>query len=189
MLQRANNVNGFKAGQSVPTPPLQSQIEAEGLDRAISGLTFNRPVSSKPQTTDVRTLKDLNQTATTFREEKQETNVPKYVQTEKQVLRFYCHFFEIDRNQKRPVPSNVRLFTLLIYLEDVTCEIIEDRIPNSGIQGGTFFGRGKLNKSRNSTFEILDFDVGSSFIALGQEFLITDCDAYTREYYRYYSYI
>jgi hypothetical protein len=58
--------------------------------------------------------------------------VPKFVETEKQVLRFLCHITEMERGAKRPTPVNIRFFTLLIYLEDNSFEIIEDRIPNSG---------------------------------------------------------
>jgi hypothetical protein len=62
----------------------------------------------------------------------QQAMVPKFVETEKQVLRFLCHVTEMERGSKRPTPVNIRFFTLLIYLEDNSFEIIEDRIPNSG---------------------------------------------------------
>lgn len=58
--------------------------------------------------------------------------VPKFIETDKQVLRFLCHITEMERGSRVPTPINIRFFTLLIYLEDNTFEIIEDRIPNSG---------------------------------------------------------
>lgn len=62
--------------------------------------------------------------------------VPRYVETEKQVLRFYCHFFdekvEISGGRGRTKPTQPRLLTLFIFVEDFTVEIIEDKVPNSG---------------------------------------------------------
>jgi hypothetical protein len=59
--------------------------------------------------------------------------VPKFVETDKQVLRFLCHITEMERGSKRPTPINIRFFSLLVYLEDNSFEIIEERIPNSGL--------------------------------------------------------
>eukprot|EP00602_Paraphysomonas_sp_CaronLab_P002925 CAMPEP_0185028900 /NCGR_PEP_ID=MMETSP1103-20130426/14960_1 /TAXON_ID=36769 /ORGANISM="Paraphysomonas bandaiensis, Strain Caron Lab Isolate" /LENGTH=882 /DNA_ID=CAMNT_0027563475 /DNA_START=1 /DNA_END=2646 /DNA_ORIENTATION=+ len=116
--------------------------------------------------------------------------VPKYVETYKQVLRFYCHFFDKDvQRSRKPLrkfrsASTARLFTLLVYVEDTTCELAEERTPNSGIVGGPFYKRGALLKSDGTVFEPTDFSVGGCFTALGHDFFITDCDDFTREFYR-----
>ena len=68
-----------------------------------------------------------------------ETKVPHYIARDRIVLRFFCHFFEKDMQMSRePIrkfvgPSTARLFVLHIYLEDNSIEILEERVPNSGM--------------------------------------------------------
>eukprot|EP00602_Paraphysomonas_sp_CaronLab_P009435 CAMPEP_0185029576 /NCGR_PEP_ID=MMETSP1103-20130426/15967_1 /TAXON_ID=36769 /ORGANISM="Paraphysomonas bandaiensis, Strain Caron Lab Isolate" /LENGTH=814 /DNA_ID=CAMNT_0027564377 /DNA_START=27 /DNA_END=2471 /DNA_ORIENTATION=- len=190
----------------------QQDTQLDEVNRAMSNMTYSRPSSSnlsprpnsasnkqstsqfnrykaadsmKRDTTEVPSPQKQRDTKETH----QKARVPKFVETEKQVLRFYCHFFEKDvpelgqRRQKVASSSTPRFFTLRIYVEDNTFEISEERCQNSGIQGGAFYRRGPLKKGSQS-FEPSDFSVGSSFSALGQEFFITDCDEFTREYYR-----
>lgn len=116
--------------------------------------------------------------------------VPRYVETDKKVLRFFCYFVDKDvlitkkpLRKTQPGPT-ARYFTLLIYLEDFTIEILEDHAENSGIQGGAFYKRAALKNNRGNELLPTDFMVGRSFTALGHEFFITDCDKFTREYYR-----
>lgn len=65
--------------------------------------------------------------------------VPHYVKTEKMVLRFYAHFFErkrpeagIEFRRTNTTHEIARLLTVLIYLEDETVEIHEEKVINSG---------------------------------------------------------
>lgn len=121
--------------------------------------------------------------------------VPHFVETEKQVLRFYAHFFDFDVQQSRkPLrkfqsASTARLLTVLIYVEDSTIEINEERNVNSGIMGGPFYKRSVLKKKDKTNYTPRDFRVGGGFTALGRDFYITDCDEFTRKYYKYYFFV
>lgn len=119
------------------------------------------------------------------------SKVPRYVETDKQVMRFYCHFFDKETQithhpdlLKVKHPSTARLFTLLVYLSDFTLEIAEDKQVNSGHRGGQFFKRGYLKKDDHTDITIKDFSIGGTLSVLGHDFFITDCDAFTRGYFR-----
>ena len=119
------------------------------------------------------------------------SKVPRFVETDKQVLRFYCHFFEKETQvTHRPdllkvkYPSTARLFTMLIYLNDFTVEIIEDKQVNSGQKGGQFYKRNYLKKDDQTDITIQDLAIGGVLTMLGHDFFITDCDAFTRGYFR-----
>ena len=65
--------------------------------------------------------------------------VPPYVETEKVIARFYAYFnYEriFDRSSALGPPSvgtsDARYLTILFYVSDETCEILENRQPNSG---------------------------------------------------------
>ena len=65
--------------------------------------------------------------------------IPKYIETEKQVCRFYGHFFQSrnwDNNGPLGYPtienSASRRLTILYYLNDQTVEMIEPKTQNSG---------------------------------------------------------
>jgi hypothetical protein len=132
---------------------------------------------------------------------KQKELIPHYVATDKQVLRFYCHFY--DNNIQltyQPIrnfqsPSTIRYITLHYFLCDETFEMFSNKTPNSGIQGGPFYRRDVLKKSPvggkggikggDELVRIEELSVGGTFSALGRDFFITDCDEFTREYFRY----
>lgn len=143
--------------------------------------------------TDMTTLRFTNpyENFTTV-QQTEPPRVPRFVEKDKQVLRFICHFFDKDVQLTRkplrkvtPSAPTTRYFTIYIYLENYSIEIIEDTIPNSGIGGGPFYKRGFLKKKDNTDYLPSDFAVGGIVHILGHDFHITDCDAFTREYYRY----
>lgn len=72
---------------------------------------------------------------------------------------------------------------MLLYLMDETFEIIEPRVPNSGIPQGTFLKRGQLNKPDGSLYSSKDLCLGMDFPIFGRTFKLYDCDPFTREYY------
>jgi hypothetical protein len=119
------------------------------------------------------------------------SKVPRFVETDKQVLRFYCHFFDKETQithhpdlLKVKHPSTARLFTLLVYLNDFTVEIVEDKQVNSGHRGGQFFKRNYLKKDGGGELAVQDLAPGRSLPLLGHDFFITDCDVFTRGYFR-----
>jgi hypothetical protein len=120
------------------------------------------------------------------------SKVPRYVETDKQVLRFFCHFFDKETQithhpdlLKVKHPSTARLFTLLVYLNDFTVEIAEDKQMNSGYRGGQFYKRNYLKKDDGTEITVQDLKVGGTLTLLGHDFFITDCDSFTRGYFRY----
>lgn len=129
----------------------------------------------------------------------QGNKLPHYVATDKQVLRFYCHYFdEPTQLTYQPIrniqaASTVRYITLHYFLEDSTFEMFADKVVNSGIQGGPFYRRDVIKKcvpggNGGSTDELLrieELSVGGTFSVLGRDFFVTDCDEFTREYFRY----
>jgi hypothetical protein len=94
----------------------------------------------KPTSADYGSTNNLRDGALTQERPKTATQVPRYVETEKQVLRFFAHFFErkrpeagIEFRRTNTEHENARLVTILIYIEDESIEIHEDRVLNSGI--------------------------------------------------------
>jgi hypothetical protein len=119
------------------------------------------------------------------------SKVPRVVETDKQVLRFFCHFFDTETQvTHRPDllkvkhPSTARLFSLLVYLNDFTVEIAEEKQANSGLRGGQFYKRNYLQKDDKSDISVSDLMIGGVVSLLGHDFFITDCDAFTRGYFR-----
>jgi len=117
--------------------------------------------------------------------------VPKFVETDKLVLRFFGHFFE-ERiwEQDSPLGENgiethmARLLTVFFYVEDLSIELIEPKQTNSGIDGGLFFKRSPTVKGNGELLLPLDLEIGKSFTTLGREIFITDADSFTRDYIR-----
>ena len=128
-------------------PQQEFAKESEEVRKAVDGLTFSRPTSSsqtqRPGPSDYQKRTSAGTEANKAKEDSRQpsTAVPRYVETEKQVLRFYCHFFEEEpddqpsqaRKGRKVSKLRPRLFTFLIFVEDFTVEIIEDKVPNSGM--------------------------------------------------------
>jgi hypothetical protein len=117
--------------------------------------------------------------------------VPHYVKTEKQVLRFFAHFFErkrpesgIEFRRTNTTHEIARLMTILIYLDDETIEIHEEKVINSGVAAGQFLGRGKIKNADGKVYTPVDFEIGKTYDIVGQKFTITDVDKFTREYFK-----
>lgn len=132
----------------------------------------------------------------------QGNKLPHYVATDKQVLRFYCHYFEAPTQltyqpiRNLQTASTVRYITLHYFLEDQTFEMFCDKVTNSGVQGGPFYRRDVIKKSApggnggnsEELLRIEELSVGGTFSVLGRDFFVTDCDEFTREYFRYEKY-
>lgn len=117
--------------------------------------------------------------------------VPHFVKTEKMVLRFYAHFFErkrpetgIEFRRTNTTHEIARLLTVLIYLEDETVEIHEEKVINSGIAAGQFLGRGKITNADGQFYTPTDFEIGKTYDIVGQKITITDADKFTREFFK-----
>lgn len=118
--------------------------------------------------------------------------LPRYVETDKQVARFFGHFFQERPFEKfGPLGDRVverymsRFMTIHVYIYDGTVEINEPKETNSGMSQGTFYRRGVLYKADGDRVTLQDLVPGNVVSMLGREFHITDADAFTRDYFKY----
>eukprot|EP01041_Mallomonas_annulata_P008802 gene8802-18211_t len=129
---------------------------------------------------------DMTPTNITFR-----PALPKFVENDKLVLRYYGHFFE-DRvwDPEAPLGLSVvenkicRYLTLYYYITDDSFEMIEPKQANSGIDGGRFYKKDTLLKDDGTLLIPQDIEVGRSIHCLSREIFITDADEFTRHYHR-----
>ncbi|KAL4426705.1 hypothetical protein ABPG77_004761 [Micractinium sp. CCAP 211/92] len=154
----------FKNGYAVPVPLDQPTAAAAAPLQQESTENGSLPAASAPAPGEV---------VATF--------APKYVQYDKQVLRYFGWFGE-------PVPDSPleawrsRKVCLLVYLEDDTMQVTEPAEPNSGLQQGTLVRRHKLPKEGGGVLTFGDLAVGSSVRVYGREVHIVDADSFTREF-------
>lgn len=135
-------------------------------------------------------------------------SVPSFVEQDKLVARVYGHFNQRRQWDEGPlgVPnieeSVVRQLTILFHMYDQTIEMYERKMANSGMHilhcspcfhcvigmlGGPFCKRRKLKKTDGDFVKLADLAPGNVLQTLGQEIHITDADAFTRDYFRYFS--
>lgn len=115
-------------------------------------------------------------------------HVPSHVATEKQVLRYYCYFTELNpwKNQGTGLPDcardQLRICSINYYITDGTLAIYLNEKTNSGITGGVFFKKSRAFKPDGSLITAKDILVGQGVTIVGRNFTITDADKYTRQY-------
>eukprot|EP01031_Cornospumella_fuschlensis_P027637 gene27637-33375_t len=118
--------------------------------------------------------------------------LPRYVETDKQVARFFGYFYEARPwDHEGPLGESLiethvcRPIVLHYYIYDDTIEINEPRVLNSGLPQGNFLKRGKVCKDTDgSELTLVDLAVGNKVHILGQEIVITDADNFTRQYFK-----
>lgn len=108
--------------------------------------------------------------------------LPAWDALDRHVLRFYGYFKEavVEANLEN---FRVRKVVIFYYLEDDTAHITEPREDNSGIPQGTLVRRHRFPSPNGGYIKPEDFSVGCDFHIYGKTMHITDCDAFTREYY------
>lgn len=73
----------------------------------------------------------------------------------------------------------------MYYLEDNTLHVTEPREENSGFPQGTFLRRGKVYKRDGVTLiSPADFVVGEFVEFYGRRYVIVDCDAFSRSWFK-----
>lgn len=122
------------------------------------------------------------------------------------VLRFSAYMTECvewqasgELGQPADEGKQIRKFSVHFYLEDGTVEVIEERVLNSGVHGGTFFSRAPPPASVGASWQPRPPNeqsrhtcacgpegllVGGELEFLGQTFRLVDADAFTRTYYQ-----
>ena len=79
--------------------------------------------------------------------------------------------------------ERVRKCIILFYLTDGSMEVTEEKVLNSGIEGGAFLKRAHMpNEDKGGrTFLKEDLKVGGEVTIFGRKFHIYDCDGFTRD--------
>eukprot|EP00879_Flechtneria_rotunda_P003529 GHRR01003761.1.p1 GENE.GHRR01003761.1~~GHRR01003761.1.p1 ORF type:complete len:637 (+),score=222.63 GHRR01003761.1:163-2073(+) len=109
--------------------------------------------------------------------------LPKWVEQDRQVLRFYGYFREAV-TESNIENHRVRRVVVLYYLADDTMQVIEPKQDNSGIQQGVFVRRHQIDKEDGSgRFSIADLAVGQTVTLYGRTIVLLDADTFTRNWY------
>jgi Ca2+-binding EF-hand superfamily protein len=108
--------------------------------------------------------------------------LPAWDAFDRHVLRFMAFFKEavVETNLEN---FRVRKIAIYYYLEDDTCLVNEPRQDNSGIPQGTLIRRHRFPGPDGGYLKPEDLQVGSTLQLYGRTMYITDCDAFTRNYY------
>jgi len=112
-------------------------------------------------------------------------NAPAWLKHDRQVLRFSAYFQE-------PVAENprenfrVRHCVVMYHLEDGTMSVQEPKTENSGLRQGNMVRRHRMSRPDSEgggfyTHE--DLFVGANINIYSHVYRLTDCDAFTRDYY------
>jgi Ca2+-binding EF-hand superfamily protein len=108
--------------------------------------------------------------------------LPAWDAFDRHVLRFNAYFKEavVETNLES---YRVRKVVIYYYLEDDTCLVNEPRQDNSGLPQGTLIRRHRFPGPDGGYVKPEDLQVGSTLPLYGRTLYITDCDAFTRNYY------
>eukprot|EP00931_Biecheleriopsis_adriatica_P081642 TRINITY_DN54_c0_g1_i2.p1 TRINITY_DN54_c0_g1~~TRINITY_DN54_c0_g1_i2.p1 ORF type:complete len:770 (+),score=180.35 TRINITY_DN54_c0_g1_i2:78-2312(+) len=108
--------------------------------------------------------------------------LPAWDAFDRHVLRFYGYFKEavVETNLEN---YRVRKVVVMYYLEDDTCQVNEPKQDNSGIPQGQMIRRHRFPAPNGGYMKPEDLQVGSVMQLYGRSIMITDCDAFTREYF------
>lgn len=102
--------------------------------------------------------------------------------THTQVLRFYGYFKEAV-TESAVENHRVRKVVVFYYLKDDTVQVSEPKQDNSGIPQGIFVKRHRATKPDGAPITPRDLEVGAIIEIYGRQFMLTDADAFTRDFY------
>jgi len=111
------------------------------------------------------------------------TELPAWDALDRHVLRFSGFFKEavVEANLEN---YRIRKVQIYYYLEDDTCHIIEPRQDNSGIPQGQLVRRHRFPAPGGGYIKPEDLQIGGTLHIYGKAIVVTDCDAFTRDYYQ-----
>ncbi|KAG2374107.1 hypothetical protein C9374_011186 [Naegleria lovaniensis] len=111
--------------------------------------------------------------------------VQKFLAFDRQVLRFFCAWDDTEK-----LYGDKRFFVLEYYLSDDTMKISEVFSANSGYDPfPVFLKRQKVPRIKNSAnepttyYDETDLGIGKRVVVFSKNFLLYDCDPFTREFY------
>lgn len=155
-----------------PTSPLGKPSHRSPRPFAVEG-SPSRPIGGNPE----RLMKEA-------------PRVPDYVVTEREVLRAYGYFQDTIRKEVGPLDATSEVdvqithkVTLFYYVADHSMEVIEERVPNSGVLGGTLMSRKVcVDDITEEPLTPRSFLIGNSIHLLGRTIHIVDCDSRTKDF-------
>lgn len=98
---------------------------------------------------------------------------PRWLANAKKVLQFFVYVEEKVENQ-----TVTRHFEIRFFLEDGTVSIVEPEVDNSGTPQGVFLRRAPV-----AGIGPREFRLGSAVCIYGRNYMVADCDAFTRRWY------
>ncbi|XP_042201371.1 EF-hand domain-containing family member C2 [Callorhinchus milii] len=116
----------------------------------------------------------------------QGTDAPAWVAFDKQVLNFQAYFQEAVQ-EKREERYRIRKVKIYFYLEDDTIQVIEPEVKNSGIPQGTLIRRHRIPlpfPNEDMYYTVDHFNINQEIVFYSRTFMITDCDAFTKNFLR-----
>ena len=115
---------------------------------------------------------------------------PPWLKYDRQVLRFYAYFQE-HVVESRLENYRIRPVQVYYYLSDETIFITEKKVENAGIPQGVFLKRQKVPKVIGELADHYvwqDLNISINLNVFERIFRIYDCDAFTKEFFKYMQY-
>lgn len=136
---------------------------------------------------DTKAKEDLISTKRSLAATRTAPEVPVEVELDRQVLRVNA-FFQEAVHESPLEHFRVRQVDILLYLVDMSLQIIEHREENSGLPQGTMLKRHRIAKRAGAGGDVefygwQDLFIGNEVTFYGRTYRIVNCDAFTREWF------
>mmetsp|Transcript_29457 Transcript_29457/g.83083 ORF Transcript_29457/g.83083 Transcript_29457/m.83083 type:complete len:623 (+) Transcript_29457:94-1962(+) len=110
-----------------------------------------------------------------------ETKLPRWVEYDRMVLRFFGYFKEsVDESNMEN--HRIRRVVVQYYVTDGTIQVVEPKQDNSGIPQGTFLKRHRVEKKGGGFVNATDLQVDEEVELYGRVFYLVDADTFTRDF-------
>ncbi|KPI95569.1 EF-hand domain-containing family member C2 [Papilio xuthus] len=118
------------------------------------------------------------------------TPLKQFLEHDREILRFFGYW-----DNRETYFGKIHHLEIHYYLADDTIEILEQLPPNSGVESGPMFLK-RMHLPRNiprpemsggpkpESYTPADLSIGAVLNVYGRNVVLTDCDAFTKEYYR-----
>ncbi|XP_013145374.1 PREDICTED: EF-hand domain-containing family member C2-like isoform X1 [Papilio polytes] len=118
------------------------------------------------------------------------TPLKQFLEHDREILRFFGYW-----DNRETYLGKIHHLEIHYYLADDTIEILEQLPPNSGVESGPMFLKRMLlprniprpemsGGPKPESYLPADLSIGAVLNVYGRNVVLTDCDLYTKEYYR-----